>query len=66
MFKSPSAGQMAPPQAPPPPPNPPMFGGAGAGNAAKARKPQSGGFAGTILGGITQPAQTSQKTLLGQ
>ena len=60
-------GNSAPPplpEAPPPPPNPPMFG-ANATKGGNVRKPASGGFAGTILGGITTPASTSNKTLLG-
>lgn len=52
------------PAAPPPPPNPPLFG-ATAQKGGNVRKPAAGGYAGTILGGINAPAQTSNKTLLG-
>lgn len=63
-FGGSSAPAPALPEAPPPPPNPPMFG-ADAAKGSSVRKPASGGFAGTILGGISAPASTSNKTLLG-
>lgn len=56
-----------PPQAPPPPPNPPMFGSQTSGSALRQRKiaETGGGFGSTILG-QGNPANTGQKTLLGQ
>ena len=56
------------PAPPPPPPNPPMFGSqitAQAGQRERGLASQSQGFGSTILG-QTNPANTGQKTLLGQ
>ena len=57
-----------PPQPPSAPPNPPMFGGqvtAGAGARQRTLAKNMGGFGATILG-QGNPANTGQKTLLGQ
>lgn len=53
------------PPMPPPPANPPMFGGDPATRQAGAQVNPRAGFGGTILG-QTNPANTGQKTLLGQ
>ncbi len=54
------------PQAPPAPPNPPMFGSnSAAGQRQRSQASQAQGYGATVLGG-GNPANTGQKTLLGQ
>lgn len=69
MFGGNSTPPVQPPAAPlPPPPNPPSFGANT--RAAGDRAAQPGmGFGSTILtsgAGLTTPANTTRKTLLGQ
>jgi hypothetical protein len=64
-FKTPE-----PPQMPPPPANPPTFADPSVMQAGKAAASRNqGGFGGTIMTsgqGLSSPANTSKKTLIGQ
>jgi hypothetical protein len=62
-FKMPSMPTPPPPSAPPPPPNPPLFGSRATKGTGRYQERQ--GFGGTVLGNVN-PANTGQKTLLGQ
>jgi hypothetical protein len=68
MFGSQSSQTPVPPPIPDPPPNPASFG-ASTFAAGKRNAPSTGGYGSTILTGgqgLTAPANTQRKTLLGQ
>lgn len=67
MFKPPEQQPMPTPAEPPPPPNPPMYGSQQQGSNQLRRQTQANsGFGSTFISGATAPAQTGQKSLVGQ